>query len=293
MTRPRRQPDPPREKLRLDQPRSTVEERLRAQIEKGLALVDREIASTESYEAWKADRDRWARLTEEILSRAYNTEDPKDEFGRALNPPFISFGGYDSVAEQIIESKADLSSALNVLKSLVERLEILDELTTSNETPAVSTRVTGSGVFLVHGHDDAAKQTVARFIEKVTKPGVTILEEQADRGRTLIEKFEQHAAEMGYAVVLITGDDEGRKIGSGDEFSPRARQNVILELGFFIGALGRGRVAMVYTPGVELPSDIAGVLYLPLESGGAWKIKLAREMRDAGVPVDADAVLAS
>lgn len=182
---------------------------------------------------------------------------------------------------------------ISTLRSLRERLDFAEPPLPSSPEAAPAVSTVGDGVFLVHGHDEAAKQTVARFIEKVTKPGVTILEEQPDQGRTLIEKFEDHADAIGYAVVLLTGDDEGRKAGSEADLVPRARQNVILELGFFFGALGRGRVAMLYTPDVELPSDVAGILYLPLDSGGAWKMKLAREMRAAGVPVDADAVLGS
>ena len=118
-----------------------------------------------------------------------------------------------------------------------------------------------------------------------------MLEEQPDAGRTIIEKFEQHAVEAGYAVVLLTSDDEGREAGTQDELRPRARQNVILELGFFIGELGRGRVALLYEEGVELPSDIVGVLYLPLDAAGAWKTKLAREMHDADVGIDPEKAL--
>lgn len=153
------------------------------------------------------------------------------------------------------------------------------------------TKPPGTTIFLVHGHDDAAKHSVARFLERITEPPVVILEEQPDRGRTIIEKFEEHAAEAGYAVVLLTGDDEGRELGSGAELRPRARQNVILELGFFVGTLGRGRVTLLYDEGVELPSDIGGVLYLALDPQGAWKRSLAREMSAAGIAVDAQAVL--
>jgi len=91
--------------------------------------------------------------------------------------------------------------------------------------------------------------------------------------------------------VLLTGDDEGRKRETDGELRPRARQNVILELGFFVGALGRGRVALLYEEGVELPSDISGVLYLPLDDAGAWKRTLAREMQAAEVGIDAEKVL--
>jgi len=148
----------------------------------------------------------------------------------------------------------------------------------------------GRRVFLVHGHNEAAKQTVARFLDRITQPGVVILKEQPDRGRTIIEKFEEYAGQAGYAVILLNGDDEGRKRSDG-ELRPRARQNVVLELGFFIGKLGRDRVALLYEEGVELPSDISGVVYLRLDAEEAWKRPLAREMQDAGVAIDTSEAL--
>jgi predicted nucleotide-binding protein len=109
------------------------------------------------------------------------------------------------------------------------------------------------------------------------------LHEQPDSGRTIIEKFEDHASEAGFAVVLLTADDVGR---ARDEttLNPRARQNVVLELGFFIGRLGRGRVVALHEAGVELPSDLSGVLYKPL--AGNWHTALAGELRAAKIEVD-------
>jgi len=63
-------------------------------------------------------------------------------------------------------------------------------------------------------------------------------------------------------------------------------KNVILELGYFLGALGRGKVRAVYKPGVELPSDLHGWLYTEMDAAGAWKLLLARELRAAGFDVD-------
>ncbi len=99
----------------------------------------------------------------------------------------------------------------------------------------------------------------------------------------VIEKFESHAGAAAFAVVLLTADDRG---GQEDELRPRARQNVIFELGYFIGQLGRSRVAVLYSDGVELPSDMNGVLYTPADKAGAWRLKLAREMKAAGIPTD-------
>ena len=93
------------------------------------------------------------------------------------------------------------------------------------------------------------------------------------------------AGGVGYAVVLATGDDAGRRKGA-DELQPRPGQNVVLELGFFLGKLGRDKVAVLREPGVELPSDYDGVMYISLDSAGAWKLVLMRELKRAGLDVN-------
>ena len=88
--------------------------------------------------------------------------------------------------------------------------------------------------------------------------------------------FEQHAAEAGFAVILLTGDDVGGP--SDTELQPRARQNVVFEMGFFYGLLGRDYVAVLYERGVEKPSDIDGLVYIELDPAGAWKTALLQEL---------------
>ena len=87
------------------------------------------------------------------------------------------------------------------------------------------------------------------------------------------ENFEAHLSPSAssFAVILMTCDDLGRLNEAGEDDRPRARQNVVLELGFAMGVLGRRRVAILHEDGVELPSDIKGVAYYPLDAGGAWK----------------------
>lgn len=139
-------------------------------------------------------------------------------------------------------------------------------------------------VFVVHGHDDGAKETVARYLSKLDLTPV-VLHEQPNRGRTIIEKFEAHA-DVAFAVVLFTPDDVGHPTGKPEEAKSRARQNVVLELGFFMAALGRDRVCVLYKSGVEVPSDYSGVLYHAMDDGGAWRFLLAKEMQAAGMQVD-------
>jgi predicted nucleotide-binding protein len=113
-----------------------------------------------------------------------------------------------------------------------------------------------------------------------------VLHEQANKGGTILEKFERHAQSASLAVVLLTGDDEGRLRDSDKPLSPRGRQNVILELGVFIGLLGRERVVVLKDPGVEEPSDLTGLMYIPLDDAGPWRTDLLRELAASGIKVD-------
>lgn len=144
----------------------------------------------------------------------------------------------------------------------------------------------GHDVFVVHGHDDSTKETVARFIENLGLHAV-VLHEQPNSGRTIIEKFEAYS-NVGFAVVLLTPDDFGASSKDTENLRPRARQNVILELGFFLGKIGREKVCVLYKEGVEIPSDYQGVLYTPYDSSGSWRSQLAKELKHAGFAVDLD-----
>jgi predicted nucleotide-binding protein len=144
-------------------------------------------------------------------------------------------------------------------------------------------------VFLVHGHDNEAKESVARFVERIGLEPI-ILHEQPNSGLTVVEKFEIFAA-VGFAIVLLTPDDVGALASEVANLKPRARQNVILELGYFLGKLTRRRVCALYKQGVEIPSDYQGVLYVELDAQGAWRTKLAQELVEAGFSINLDALL--
>jgi predicted nucleotide-binding protein len=140
-------------------------------------------------------------------------------------------------------------------------------------------------VFIVHGHA-GIEQAVARFLAHLGLEPI-ILHEQTNQGRTIIEKFEHHS-DVGFAVVLLTPDDVGSAKGA--QLQPRARQNVILELGYFIGFLGRERVCALKQGAVELPSDVFGVVWEDLDAHAAWTMKLAKELREAGYKIDLNKV---
>ena len=137
----------------------------------------------------------------------------------------------------------------------------------------------------MHGHDSLSKTEVARTLEKLGLEAI-VLHEQPNEGKTIIEKFERDASQVGFAVVLLTPDDIGYPKNKPDSKKARARQNVILELGYFCGVLGRSNVCVLFKGDTEMPSDYLGVVYVRMEDSGAWRFNLAKELKQAGVPVD-------
>ena len=144
----------------------------------------------------------------------------------------------------------------------------------------------GIKVFVVHGRDESARETVARFLDRLRLDPI-ILHEKSNEGHTIIEKLVLNA-DVSFAVVLLTPDDVGGPAGNGDELRPRARQNVIFELGFFIGKLGRNRVCTFIKDTVETPSDYDGIVYTRMDDAGGWKTKLVQELKAAGFAIDAN-----
>ncbi|WP_161782957.1 TIR domain-containing protein [Paraburkholderia nodosa] len=191
----------------------------------------------------------------------------------------------------ISESMRGLEAAVTRLGPAINgRIEREVEKRTEREVPARPAPDVPANasrrVFIVHGHNLTAKYEVQALLGRLGLEGV-ILDEQSGGGRTIIDKFEHEAARAAYAVVLLTPDDQGGfASASPEQLKPRARQNVILELGYFAAKLGRGHVCALREGEVEIPSDYSGVQYVDYDAHGAWKTKLAKEMRDAGLPVD-------
>ncbi|APW43989.1 TIR domain-containing protein [Rhodoferax saidenbachensis] len=186
--------------------------------------------------------------------------------------------GYDRHTKDITNEvfdrvKANLSKATPAMLSEVKakKVEILDQ----------------SKVFIVHGRDDLAKISAARFVEQLGLKAV-ILHEQVSGGKTIIEKIEEHT-NVGFALVLYTPCDSGSLVG--DTPKPRARQNVVFEHGYLISKLGRRNVCALVKAGTEIPNDINGVVYVPLDDHGAWHIAVAKELRNAGYSVDMNKVI--
>lgn len=181
--------------------------------------------------------------------------------------------------------------AVQVLREAIQWLK--DEITDAEPEVATEGEPQDRGplsrkIFVVHGHDDGILNGVARFVDRIGFEPI-ILREQANQGRTIIEKIEANS-DVGFAIVLLTPDDVGGKVGAAQQ--PRARQNVLLELGYFIGVLGRSRVCTLSTGGgMEIPTDFAGVIWQIYDDAGGWKNALALELQAAGYEIDWNKVM--
>jgi predicted nucleotide-binding protein len=139
-------------------------------------------------------------------------------------------------------------------------------------------------VFIVHGHDALAKTECESFVRQIGYEPI-ILHKEASQGKTIIEKIE-HYSNVGFGIVLYTPCDVGAQVAEKRNLQPRARQNVVLEHGFIMGNIGRKNVVALVKGNIEKPNDISGVVYEDMDEKGAWRFKVAQEMKAAGYDVD-------
>jgi predicted nucleotide-binding protein len=124
--------------------------------------------------------------------------------------------------------------------------------------------------FIVHGHDRRTALELKNYLQNwlgFDEP--TILSEQPSMGATILEKFEAYASDTDWVFVLLTPDDAGYVAAEPESAQPRARQNVIFELGYFHGLMRRryGRIILLYTGDLEIPSDLSGIIYIDITHG--------------------------
>lgn len=265
------------------------------EISRKLALIDEQISAVDADAP--SDFTRWRETSKGLLR---NLLGPDHELTKQLTDVRYTPNASMAVPGRPASSSSaekyrqkSVRQAISILNSAKDELMLQDELNRSDARDTLATvdaTPTPQEVFIVHGRNDHRKHEFARVILALTGTEPIILHEQRNGGQVLIEKFEANANRAGFAVVLLTADDYGREKSETSE-QPRARQNVIFEMGFFYAALGRHRVAAFLEEGVEEPGDVRGVVYNPIDNSGGWKNLLARELAAAGIDVDYSALV--
>ena len=267
----------------LKLPREETALKIQERIDIGNEIRNRNIRTRADLDKAKANKKNWDDYNILMLRQLFDSRSFAEEYEDSHGPLVM----VRHLSESAIVFVQWVDSKITALDSILLRLELLPE---SIGEQAIPTGVDvdpsfGEDIFIVHGSNVAAREAVARFIERLELRAI-ILHEQPSNGRTLIEKFEDHSTNAGFAVVILTPDDIGAPYDKPEEGKPRARQNVIFELGYFVAQLGRDRVCALYKKGVEIPSDYQGVVYIELDDGGGWKLLLAQEIKQAGIDFD-------
>lgn len=204
----------------------------------------------------------------------------------------------NAIVQFAINNPSSVTAEKSLLSAYIMRRSSATEVEAEDETPpsltqevapdagaapeAESADRSPNRVFVVHGQNESARTAVVSFLESVGLVGI-VLHEQPNMGRHLLTKFIQEADLVTFAVVLMTDDDMGSR--KGGTLAPRARQNVILELGYFLAHLGQAKVCALITPGLETPSDFDGIVYIRMDDEQRWQLELKRELLAARMPV--------
>lgn len=270
------------------------EKQINERIRKGKVLLDYSVKAVSSsidsrgkhysiYEETErlgfiSEYNKWKKFNIELLKRSFDLAENEylQEYEEAEHSVW---------SDWVKERKEDIQRQISVFESVIERLQLIP--TSINEKiEIIEKRTLTNKIFIVHGHNNEIKQTVARTITKLKLEPI-ILHEQIEQGRTIIEKFEKNSSDVNFAIILLTADDDGKAKNETD-FKTRARQNVVFEMGYFIGKLGRERVFLLLENGVDKPGDLDGIVYIPIDNADGWKLKLVRELKAAGYRVSAD-----
>lgn len=258
---------------------------LSEQIEEGKKLISRNRLSSD-------ERTNWDTTTKDYLEKTFgkNTDKIKDFFNFS-RIGFIDFNVTDSdiERERIETMKTKISRLENLIKILKKDIELEEEnqqslISNSDNEITENKTLDKTKVFIVHGHNNEIKQSIARFIEKLGFEAI-ILHEKTSAGKTIIEKLE-HYSNVGFGIVIYSADDLGKKKDEQD-LKSRARQNVVFEHGYLIGKLGRENVcAIVEDSNIEIFADINGIVYITFDKNEGWKLKIGKELKNIGYSID-------
>jgi hypothetical protein len=288
MAKKRNTPEPAARQEILLEP-TEVAKKLGELIVQAKVWIDRSPVDESSLRAAKTAHEKWSDYAREYLLAAFSAPVIADEVMPESSGGAIFVGGADEIEfeTRLGWFEDDVDRDIQRIESLLGKLELFRRRGGSPPAAPIGSELSRSSrrVFVVHGHDDAAKHAVARFLQKLSLEPV-VLAEQASQGRTIIEKFEAHASEAAFAIVLLTPDDVGAPAATPTSLHPRARQNVVFELGYFASALGRSRVCALRKGSVELPSDYSGVVWVEMDEHSGWELRVAKEMKGAGLSVD-------
>lgn len=284
----------PEERTTLRVPLEEAEEKIQRQLEAGNTIATVDILTVGVLNDRKAEWRTWREYTEALLEHLFSNKEAWRGFrGRGARGPLAPRPVHkdaESFRKDVRSFRENCQEDLRKLWSIREKLEFYVGATIPGSRHDAARAPVRRRVFVVHGRDAGAESAVALLIRKVGLEPV-ILHELPSRGsRPLLDKLIAGGESAEYAVVVMTADDVGALATEKESLRPRARQNVVLELGYFLGLLGPARVCALTQGGIEAPSDYNGIAYIPYDDSGAWRYALAKELREIWDDIDLNTV---
>lgn len=250
-----------------------------------------------SKQAFMAAYKMWDDFNKEIYQSSF--EAPNNTYFHDYeSQSWDHFYSHDIVADY----KKQIQRQITQMQSDINKVALIDCSAAEQKHPineVVEEKPLSKDIFIVHGHSEEMKQIVARVVTKLGLNPI-ILHEQANEGRTIIDKFEINAENIQFAIILLSGDDLAASVKDLEgveekdvrmKLEKRARQNVVFEMGYFAGKLGRNKLFYLLQDGVAKPGDLDGLVYTSYDAVGAWKFGLVKELKASGYDVDANKVL--
>lgn len=235
----------------------------------------------EEIEQFRNEFYKWSDYNSELLKQAF--DNPDNEYRKEYDNTGITIlMGNEDVMEDYHKK---IKKRIAVLDRLITFIPLLPKAETVNKARKDNkTEMNMSKVFIVHGHDSNTRNEAELLVKQLGFEPV-VLFKRVNEGDTIIEKLLRESKDAAFSIVLYTKCDEGKAVEDTD-LKPRARQNVVFEHGLMCGLLGRKRVVALVEEGVEVPGDLSGVVYIPLDAKMRWQLDVAREMKASGMQVD-------
>ncbi|MGH9822011.1 MAG: TIR domain-containing protein [Blastocatellia bacterium] len=233
--------------------RAEAKAQLENQISKGRELAQVTINTEASLSQAQADYYTWSEYNEEMLRSLFDSDDVRDNYVGIV----FAMGSPASIRERAQEHVTHVESKIRKLESIKDRLPLWEEAATVKADAVIprSTTAAAKRVFISHGRSEDWRQVQA-YLEKDLNFQTLELAQAPNLGRTVLQKLWEESGKCSLAVIIMTGDD------TSVEDVPRARENVIHEIGFFQGRFGLAGVCLLHEEGTNIPSNIHGLVYI-------------------------------
>lgn len=237
-----------------------------------------------------AEFHKWTDYNSELLKQAFDI--PNNEY----QSHYVRCGQVMVISanEDLIKIyKDELRDKIDYLDSLNSKIDLLPCSSVNSKITSGKNAVLKDSkkVFVVHGHDDNLRSKVELFVRELGLEPI-VLFKQPNMGETIIQKLQREASDVVYSIILYTPCDLGKDKEKMDEnMKPRARQNVVFEHGFMCAFLGMENVCALVDDEVEIPGDLSGVLFVPVDDEEMWKYRIAKEMKAVGLKIDTSCLI--